>query len=136
MGSEDPWEDTGDHRDAGNGENGKILRRRTWAALSVSASAPKYDNQGRELEYRCGSRRFTRARIKQIFWTTTRLLLSGGGSRGDAKYRVTDVENGNTTEITNAVSNQIDYTVEKKWKSGAQEGPVTSPCTVPSANSL
>jgi len=38
---------------------------------------------------------------------------------------VTDVENGNTTEITNAVSNQIDYTVEKKWKSGAQEGPVT-----------
>ena len=28
--------------------------------------------------------------------------LSGGGSRGDAKYRVTDVENGNTTEITNA----------------------------------
>lgn len=51
--------------------------------------------------------------------------LSGGGSRGDAKYRVTDVENGNTTEITNAVSNQIDYTVEKKWKSGAQEGPVT-----------
>ena len=38
---------------------------------------------------------------------------------------MTDVENGNTTEITNAVSNQIDYTVEKKWKSGAQEGPVT-----------
>ena len=34
---------------------------------------------------------------------------------------MTDVENGNTTEITNAVSNQIDYTVEKKWKSGAQE---------------
>ncbi len=41
------------------------LRRRTWAALSVSASAPKYDNQGRELEYRWGSRRFTRARINK-----------------------------------------------------------------------
>ena len=38
---------------------------------------------------------------------------------------MTVFEDGNTTEITNAVSNQIDYTVEKKWKSGAQEGPVT-----------
>ena len=35
------------------------------------------------------------------------------------------MENGNTTEITNAVSNQIDYTVEKKWESGVQEGQVT-----------
>ena len=124
VGSEDPWEDTEITETLGTEETGKFTAE-NLGGLSVSASAPKYDNQGRELEYRWVESVVYQGENKTNLLDNNSFTLSGGGSRGDAKYRVTDVENGNTTEITNAVSNQIDYTVEKKWKSGAQEGPVT-----------
>ena len=124
VGSEDPWEDTEITETLGTEKTGKFTAE-NLGGLSVSASAPKYDNQGRELEYRWVESAVYQGENKTNLLDNNSFTLSGGGSRGDAKYRVTDVENGNTTEITNAVSNQIDYTVEKKWKSGAQEGPVT-----------
>lgn len=124
VGSEDPWEDTEITETLGTEKTGKFTAE-NLGGLSVSASAPKYDNQGRELEYRWVESVVYQGENKTNLLDNNSFTLSGGGSRGDAKYRVTDVENGNTTEITNAVSNQIDYTVEKKWKSGAQEGPVT-----------
>ena len=124
VGSEDPWEDTEITETLGTEETGKFTAE-NLGGLSVSASAPKYDNQGRELEYRWVESVVYQGENETNLLDNNSFTLSGGGSRGDAKYRVTDVENGNTTEITNAVSNQIDYTVEKKWKSGAQEGPVT-----------
>lgn len=124
VGSEDPWEDTEITETLGTEETGKFTAE-NLGGLSVSASAPKYDNQGRELEYRWVESAVYQGENETNLLDNNSFTLSGGGSRGDAKYRVTDVENGNTTEITNAVSNQIDYTVEKKWKSGAQEGPVT-----------
>lgn len=123
VGSEDPWEDTEITETLGTEKTGKFTAE-NLGGLSVSASAPKYDNQGRELEYRWVESAVYQGENKTNLLDNNSFTLSGG-SRGDAKYRVTDVENGNTTEITNAVSNQIDYTVEKKWKSGAQEGPVT-----------
>lgn len=124
VGSEDPWEDTEITETLGTEKTGKFTAE-NLGGLSVSASAPKYDNQGRELEYRWVESAVYQGENKTNLLDNNSFTLSGGGSRGDAKYRVTDVENGNTTEITNAVRNQIDYTVEKKWKSGAQEGPVT-----------
>ena len=124
VGSEDPWEDTEITETLGTEETGKFTAE-NLGGLSVSASAPKYDNQGRELEYRWVESAVYQGENKTNLLDNNSFTLSGGGSRGDAKYRVTDVENGNTTEITNAVSNQIDYTVEKKWESGVQEGPVT-----------
>ena len=124
VGSEDPWEDTEITETLGTEKTGKFTAE-NLGGLSVSASAPKYDNQGRELEYRWVESAVYQGENETNLLDNNSFTLSGGGSRGDAKYRVTDVENGNTTEITNAVSNQIDYTVEKKWKSGAQEGPVT-----------
>ena len=124
VGSEDPWEDTEITETLGTEKTGKFTAE-NLGGLSVSASAPKYDNQGRELEYRWVESAVYQGENKTNLLDNNSFTLSGGGSRGDAKYRVTDVENGNTTEITNAVSNQIDYTVEKKWESGVQEGPVT-----------
>ena len=124
VGSEDPWEDTEITETLGTEETGKFTAE-NLGGLSVSASAPKYDNQGRELEYRWVESAVYQGENKTNLLDNNSFTLSGGGSRGDAKYRVTDVENGNTTEITNAVSNQIDYTVEKKWESGVQERQVT-----------
>ncbi|CAN4043750.1 PPM-type phosphatase domain-containing protein, partial [Dysosmobacter welbionis] len=51
VGSEDPWEDTEITETLGTEETGKFTAE-NLGGLSVSASAPKYDNQGRELEYR------------------------------------------------------------------------------------
>lgn len=124
VGSEDPWEDTEITETLGTEETGKFTAE-NLGGLSVSASAPKYDNQGRELEYRWMESAVYQGENETNLLDNNSFTLSGGGSRGDAKYRVTDVENGSTTEITNAVSNQIDYTVEKKWESGVQEGQVT-----------
>ena len=49
--------------------------------------------------------------------------LTSGGSRGEARYQVTYQQNDNGTVITNAVSNRIDYTVEKVWEPDDQSNP-------------
>ena len=124
VGSEDSWEDTEITETLGTEETGKFTAE-NLGGLSVSASAPKYDNQGRELEYRWVESAVYQGESETNLLDGNSFTLSGGGSRGDAEYRVTDVHSGSTTEITNAVSNRIEYTVEKKWETDAQKGAVT-----------
>ena len=72
VGSEDPWEDTEITETLGTEKTGKFTAE-NLGGLSVSASAPKYDNQGRELEYRWVESAVYQARIKTNLLTTTRL---------------------------------------------------------------
>ena len=79
VGSEDPWEDTEITETLGTEETGKFTAE-NLGGLSVSASAPKYDNQGRELVVPLWSRRFTRAENETNLLDNNSFTLSGGGS--------------------------------------------------------
>ena len=118
------WENTDITKTlGGGGENGSFSAE-NLGGLSVSESVPKYDNQGRELEYRWVESAVYEGESENILEGDS-FTLTSGGSRGEAQYQVTYQQNDNGTVITNAVSNRIDYTVEKVWLEGVEERPVT-----------
>lgn len=121
---DDAWENTDITKTlGGGGENGSFSAE-NLGGLSVSESVPKYDNQGRELEYRWVESAVYEGESENILEGDS-FTLTSGGSRGEARYQVTNQQNDNGTVITNAVSNRIDYTVEKVWLEGVEERPVT-----------
>lgn len=121
---DDAWENTDITKTlGGGGENGSFSAE-NLGGLSVSESVPKYDNQGRELEYRWVESAVYENSSK-VEMDDDSFTLTSGGSRGEARYQVTYQQNDNGTVITNAVSNRIDYTVEKEWLEGVEERPVT-----------
>lgn len=118
------WENTDITKTlGGGGENGSFSAE-NLGGLSVSESVPKYDNQGRELEYRWVESAVYEGESENLLQGDS-FTLTSGGSRGEAQYQVTYQQNDNGTVITNAVSNRIDYTVEKVWLEGVEERPVT-----------
>ena len=118
------WENTDITKTlGGGGENGSFSAE-NLGGLSVSESVPKYDNQGRELEYRWVESAVYEGESENLLQGDS-FTLTSGGSRGEARYQVTYQQNDNGTVITNAVSNRIDYTVEKVWLEGVEERPVT-----------
>ena len=118
------WENTDITKTlGGGGENGSFSAE-NLGGLSVSESVPKYDNQGRELEYRWVESAVYE-NSSEVEMDGDSFTLTSGGSRGEARYQVTYQQNDNGTVITNAVSNRIDYTVEKEWLEGVEERPVT-----------
>ena len=120
---DDAWENTDIIKTLGGGENGSFSAE-NLGGLSVSESVPKYDNQGRELEYRWVESAVYEGESENLLEGDS-FTLTSGGSRGEARYQVTYQQNDNGTVITNAVSNRIDYTVEKVWLEGVEERPVT-----------
>ena len=121
---DDAWENTDITKTlGGGGENGSFSAE-NLGGLSVSESVPKYDNQGRELEYRWVESAVYEGESENILEGDS-FTLTSGGRRGEARYQVTYQQNDNGTVITNAVSNRIDYTVEKVWLEGVEERPVT-----------
>ena len=121
---DDAWEKTDITKTlGGGGENGSFSAE-NLGGISVSESVPKYDNQGRELEYRWVETAVYEGESENLLEGDS-FTLTSGGSRGEARYQVTYQQNDNGTVITNAVSNWIDYTVEKVWLEGVEERPVT-----------
>ena len=121
---DDAWEKTDITKTlGGGGENGSFSAE-NLGGISVSESVPKYDNQGRELEYRWVETAVYEGESENLLEGDS-FTLTSGGSRGEARYQVTYQQNDNGTVITNAVSNRIDYTVEKVWLEGVEERPVT-----------
>ena len=120
---DDAWENTDITKTLGGRENGSFSAE-NLGGLSVSESVPKYDNQGRELEYRWVESAVYEGESENLLQGDS-FTLTSGGSRGEARYQVTYQQNDNGTVITNAVSNRIDYTVEKVWLEGVEERPVT-----------
>ena len=119
---DDAWENTDITKTlGGGGENGSFSAE-NLGGLSVSESVPKYDNQGRELEYRWVESAVYENSSK-VEMDDDSFTLTSGGSRGEARYQVTYQQNDNGTVITNAVSNRIDYTVQKKWEPDDQSNP-------------
>ena len=119
---DDAWENTDITKTlGGGGENGSFSAE-NLGGLSVSESVPKYDNQGRELEYRWVESAVYEGESENILEGDS-FTLTSGGSRGEARYQVTNQQNDNGTVITNAVSNRIDYTVEKVWEPDDQSNP-------------
>lgn len=119
---DDAWENTDITKTlGGGGENGSFSAE-NLGGLSVSESVPKYDNQGRELEYRWVESAVYEGESENILEGDS-FTLTSGGSRGEARYQVTYQQNDNGTVITNAVSNRIDYTVQKKWEPDDQSNP-------------
>ena len=118
---DDAWENTDIIKTLGGGENGSFSAE-NLGGLSVSESVPKYDNQGRELEYRWVESAVYENSSK-VEMDDDSFTLTSGGSRGEARYQVTYQQNDNGTVITNAVSNRIDYTVEKVWEPDDQSNP-------------
>lgn len=119
---DDAWENTDITKTlGGGGENGSFSAE-NLGGLSVSESVPKYDNQGRELEYRWVESAVYENSSK-VEMAGDSFTLTSGGSRGEARYQVTYQQNDNGTVITNAVSNRIDYTVQKKWEPDDQSNP-------------
>ena len=119
---DDAWENTDITKTlGGGGENGSFSAE-NLGGLSVSESVPKYDNQGRELEYRWVESAVYENSSK-VEMAGDSFTLTSGGSRGEARYQVTYQQNDNGTVITNAVSNRIDYTVEKVWEPDDQSNP-------------
>lgn len=116
------WENTDITKTlGGGGENGSFSAE-NLGGLSVSESVPKYDNQGRELEYRWVESAVYEGESENLLQGDS-FTLTSGGSRGEAQYQVTYQQNDNGTVITNAVSNRIDYTVEKVWEPDDQSNP-------------
>lgn len=118
---DDAWENTDIIKTLGGGENGSFSAE-NLGGLSVSESVPKYDNQGRELEYRWVESAVYENSSK-VEMDDDSFTLTSGGSRGEARYQVTYQQNDNGMVITNAVSNRIDYTVEKVWEPDDQSNP-------------
>ena len=119
---DDAWENTDITKTlGGGGENGSFSAE-NLGGLSVSESVPKYDNQGRELEYRWVETAVYEGESGDLLEGDS-FTLTSGGSRGEARYQVTYQQNDNGTVITNAVSNRIDYTVQKKWEPDDQSNP-------------
>ena len=119
---DDAWENTDITKTlGGGGENGSFSAE-NLGGLSVSESVPKYDNQGRELEYRWVETAVYEGESENLLEGDS-FTLTSGGSRGEARYQVTYQQNDNGTVITNAVSNRIDYTVEKVWEPDDQSNP-------------
>ena len=119
---DDAWEKTDITKTlGGGGENGSFSAE-NLGGISVSESVPKYDNQGRELEYRWVETAVYEGESENLLEGDS-FTLTSGGSRGEARYQVTYQQNDNGTVITNAVSNRIDYTVEKVWEPDDQSNP-------------
>ena len=118
---DDAWENTDIIKTLGGGENGSFSAE-NLGGISVSESVPKYDNQGRELEYRWVESAVYEGESGDLLEGDS-FTLTSGGSRGEARYQVTYQQNDNGTVITNAVSNRIDYTVQKKWEPDDQSNP-------------
>lgn len=119
---DDAWENTDITKTlGGGGENGSFSAE-NLGGISVSESVPKYDNQGRELEYRWVETAVYEGESENLLEGDS-FTLTSGGSRGEARYQVTYQQNDNGTVITNAVSNRIDYTVEKVWEPDDQSNP-------------
>lgn len=119
---DDAWENTDITKTlGGGGENGSFSAE-NLGGLSVSESVPKYDNQGRELEYRWVESAVYEGESGDLLEGDS-FTLTSGGSRGEARYQVTYQQNDNGTVITNAVSNRIDYTVEKVWEPDGESNP-------------
>lgn len=119
---DDAWENTDITKTlGGGGENGSFSAE-NLGGLSVSESVPKYGNQGRELEYRWVESAVYEGESENILEGDS-FTLTSGGRRGEARYQVTYQQNDNGTVITNAVSNRIDYTVEKVWEPDDQSNP-------------
>ena len=116
------WENTDITKTLGGGRENGSFSAENLGGLSVSESVPKYDNQGRELEYRWVETAVYEGESENLLEGDS-FTLTSGGSRGEARYQVTYQQNDNGTVITNAVSNRIDYTVEKVWEPDDQSNP-------------